>query len=232
MAVRVLQQAAAEHLADLAYLVTRLTADPQATKFTPGVEAAFAGLQAQLEDWNRHRHAVQEVQTGLRDAKETLGNAVRTAQNVILDDRGYDRSSPSFVTYFPHGLVAITRASYADQSAAVRCLARQCAQDVSPIVQDQAGLLQAAADKMDTAFARRSDALVAESASCGRLQVQKLRAIYISRLVGHRMAELYPDEQERVRSYFRPIIRRRRPAGPTAGKPTPETAAVTTAEHL
>jgi hypothetical protein len=209
MDITVLQQPATHHLADLAYLVTRLTADPRAARFAPGVEAASAGLQAQLEDWSRDRQVVQETQREATNARETLGKALRTARDVILDDRGYDWSFPSLVAYFPHGPATVTRGSYIDQSVAARCLARQCAQDLSPMVRDQAGLLQAAVDRMDTAAARRSEALVAESASCGQLHVQKLRAIFTCSRVGYQLAELYPDERDRVRSYFRPIRHRR-----------------------
>jgi hypothetical protein len=44
MALRVIPQAAAEHLADLAYLTTCLKADPQTAELAPNVEAASARL--------------------------------------------------------------------------------------------------------------------------------------------------------------------------------------------
>jgi hypothetical protein len=224
MAVRILQQAAAEHLKDLAYLVTCLKADPQAAEFAPNVEAAAVALQAQSEDWQLHRHAAQEARTGIRIAGESISNVVRTAQHVILGDLRHNRRSPTFLTYFPFGLLAFTRTSRVDQLTAVRTLARQCTQDPSPKIREQAGLLHAAADQMSSAFARRSEALVAETASCGRLQVQKLQAIETCRRAGYRLAELYPNEWDRVRSYFRPIYHRPRSAMPAAGKPTPQPA--------
>lgn len=65
---------------------------------------------------------------------------------------------------------------------------------------------------------------MAEAASFGLLQVEKLAAIETSRRVGHRLAELYPSERDRVRSYFRRMYRRARRATPTAVEPTAETA--------
>jgi hypothetical protein len=142
--------------------------------------------------------------------------------------RRSNRFTFEFLTYFPRGLVAITRASYQDQWTAVRSLAQRCAQDPSPKVQEQAGLLEAAADQTDAAFARRADALVAESASYGQLQVHTLQTIDTCRRVGYRLAELYPNEPDRVRSYFRKTYRRPRPTAPAAGEPTPETQAAAT----
>jgi hypothetical protein len=106
----------------------------------------------------------------------------------------------------------------------VRSLVLRCAQDSSPKVQEQAGLLQAAADRMDAAFVRRAEAVVTEAVAFGQLQVEKLAAIETCRRAGHRLAELYPYERDRVRSYFRRIHRRPRPAVPTAGESAPETA--------
>mgnify|MGYP001209273888 CR=1 FL=1 len=224
MAVRGLEQGAAEHLKDLAYLVTCLKADPQAAEFAPNAEAAAVALQAQSEDWQLHRHGAQETRTGIRIAGESISNVVRTAQHVILDDLRHNRRTPTFLTYFPLGLLAFTRTSHVDQLTAVRTLARQCTQDPSPKIREQGGLLHAAADQMNSAFARRSEALVAATASYGRLQVQKLQAIETCRRVGYRLAELYPNEWVRVRSYFRPIYHRPRSATPAAGKPAPQTA--------
>jgi hypothetical protein len=223
MAVRALRSAPAEHLEDLAYLIAHLKADPQATAFAPDLEAASLALKTQVEDWSSKRHTVKETQTGLGNVEETLANVVRTAQDVILDDLRHNHRSPRFLTYFPRGLVAITRASYQDQLTAVRTLAQRCGQDPSPKVQEQAGLLEAAAGQMDAAFARRAEALVAESAAYGQLQVQKLATIDTCRRVGYRLAELYPNEPDRVRSYFRKTYRQTRPTAPTAGEPTPET---------
>ena len=223
MAVRALRSAPAEHLGDLAYLMANLKADPRAAEFAPNLEAASEGLRTQTEDWSSKHHTVRETQTGLGIVDETLLNIVRTAHDVILDDLRHNRRAPRFLTYFPRGLVAITRASYQDQLTAVRSLAQRCAQDPSPKIQEQAGLLQAAVDQMDAAFARRAEALAAESSAYGQLQVQKLAAIETCRRVGYRLAELYPDERDRVRSYFRKTYRRPRPTTPTAGEPTPET---------
>jgi hypothetical protein len=148
---------------------------------------------------------------------------------VILDDLGYNRRSPRFLTYFPRGLAAFTRAPGLDQSTAVRALAQRCTQDSSPKVQEQGGLLQAAADRMDAAFARRAEALVAESASFGQLQVQKLATIETCLRAGYCLAELYLHERDRVRSYFRKTYRRPRPTAVTAGEATPEIATAASA---
>ena len=210
MAVRATDYAAAEHLDDLAHLAACLKADPQATALVPDVEAGFVALRTQSEEWDLNRHVVQETQKGLGNVSESLCNVVRAAHAMILDDLGYNRRSPRFLTYFPRGLVAYTRASYLDQLTAVRSLALRCAQDPNPRIQDQAGRLQAAADQMDAAFARRARALVAEAASFGQLQVEKLATVETCRRVGHRLTELYPYQRDRVRSYFRRIYRRPR----------------------
>jgi hypothetical protein len=193
------------------------------------VEAVSVALRTQSEEWNLHRHGVQETQRGLTHVSEALCNVVRAAHAVILDDLGYNRRSPRFLTYFPRGLVAFTRAPYLDQLTAVRSLAQRCVQDSSPRVREQSGLLHAVADRMDAAFARRAEALVAESASFGQLQVEKLAAIETCLRAGYRLAELYPHERDRVRSYFRKTYRRARPTAVTVGESTPEIATAASA---
>ena len=210
MALRVIPQAAAEHLEDLAYLTTCLKADPQTAEFVPNVEAVSTRLRAMSMDWNVHRHAVREMQMGLRRARHALGNVVRAAQFAILDDVRHHRSDPRYLTYFPRGLAAFTRSSYVDQLAAVRNLARQCTRDPNPKIREQAGLVHAATDRMVAAFTRLSDAQVVESEACGRLQAEKIQAVRTCRSIGHRLEDLYPDEPARARSYFRPICYRRR----------------------
>lgn len=230
MAIREVRSASAEHVEDMSYLVTRLQADPRAAVFAPQVKTDSAALQARNEDWNLHRHAVQEARSGVRSANESLTFVVRSVHGTILENLRHNRRSPAYLTYFPFGLTAFTRTSHEDQVTAVRALARQCAQDPSPKTREGAGLLHAAADEMVAALARRGEALVAESASYGRLQVEKLQAIQTCRRVGHRLAELYPGEWDRVRSYFRKTYRRSRAISPCPGGPAPEmaTAAITT----
>ena len=129
----------------------------------PDLEATSGALKTQTEDWTTKHFAVRETQNGLGIADENLINVVRTAHAVILDDVRHNHRSPRFLTYFPRGLVAFTRASYLDQLTAVRSLAQRCAQDPSPKVQEQAGLLEAAADQMDAAFAPRFSLFVVSS---------------------------------------------------------------------
>ncbi len=92
----------------------------------------------------------------------------------------------------------------------MQSLAERCAQDPSPRVRNQAGLLRAAAEQMQAAYERRADARVAETTSYGLLQVQKLQAIETCLRTGYRLAELYPHERDRVRSYFRLVHHRPR----------------------
>ncbi len=124
--------------------------------------------------------------------------------------------------------MAVIRSSYAYQLTAVRSLAEHGRKDPSPKIQEQAVLLQAAADQMDAALTRRAQALVAESAGYGQVQVQKLQVIDTCRRVSYRLAELYPDQRDRVRSYFRQVYRRPRPAAPTEEEPTPAAEAAVT----
>jgi hypothetical protein len=210
MAVRALRYASGAHLEDMAYLIAHLKADPQAAELASNVEVSAAALKTQTETWSSNRHAVEEAQTRLENVDENLHDVVRTARDVILQDVHHSRRSPKFLTYFPRGLAAIFRTPYADQLRVVRSLAERCAQDPSPKIQDQVGLLTAAADQMHAAYEQRLDALVAESASYGQLQVQKIESIRMRRRVGHRLAELYPDDRDRVRSCFRLVYRRRR----------------------
>ena len=219
MVLRPLHHAPRGHLEDLAYLVAHLKADPQAADLAPNAEAASEALKARSEDWNTKHHGVVEAQAGLENAAEVLHEVVRTARDVILKGLKHNRSAPKFVTYFPRGLAAVTRAPYLDQLIAVRSVAERCAQEPNPEVREQASVLRAAADAMDAAFARRSKARAAESASYGQLQVQKLQAIDTCRRAGHRLTELYPEERDRVRSFFRQPRRKQRATEPRAAEP-------------
>jgi hypothetical protein len=207
----------------MAYLIAHLKADPQAAELASNVEASAAALKTQTETWNSDRHTVEEAQTRLENVTEDLHDVVRVARNAILEDVHHSRRSPKFLTYFPRGLAAIFRAPYADQLRAVRSLAERCAQDPSPKIQDQAGLLQVAADRMHAAYETRLDALVAESTSYGQLQVQKIQSIHTCRETGYRLAGLYPDDRDRVRSCFRLVYRRRRARELAEEGPTPGT---------
>jgi hypothetical protein len=221
MAVRALRYAPEGHLEDMNYLIAHLMADPQAADIALGVEAASAALKTQSEDWNLKRRAVEEAQTGLTNVEEALRNVVRAAHNVILNDVGHTRRSSKFLTYFPRGLSPFVSVSYVDGLRAARSLADLCTQDTSPKIQEQAALLQAAADQMSSAYERRAAAQVAETVSYSRLQVQKLLAIDACRSAGYRLSELYPNNRDRVGTYFRRVYRRPRPAVPGAGEPTP-----------
>ena len=143
MAIREVRSASAEHVEDMSYLVTRLQADPRAAVFAPQVKTDSAALQARNEDWNLHRHAVQEARSGVRSANESLTFVVRSVHGTILENLRHNRRSPAYLTYFPFGLTAFTRTSHEDQVTAVRALARQCAQDPSPKTREGAGLLHA-----------------------------------------------------------------------------------------
>jgi hypothetical protein len=225
MAVRALSFAPGVHLEDMAVLIAHLRADPQAAGLVPEVEASAAELKTKKENWDTRRHAVKQAKSAAANIDETLHSAVRLAHLVILDDVRNNRRSPTFLTYFPRGLVGIFTAPYADELQVVRSLAELCAQDPGPKIREQAGLLGVAADPMSAALDRRTAALLAESVAYGQLQVGKIRAIETCRLVGHRLTEMYPGEQGRVRSYFRPIHRRARSTTPASGAPAPATEA-------
>jgi hypothetical protein len=214
MQVRTIRSASAEHLEDLAYLTAHLKADPRAFEIASDVEAESATLKNQIEDWSSKRHAVQETQTGLGIMTETLRNAVRHAHDVILDDLRRNRRSPKFLTYFPRGLEAFNKASYLELVTDVRSLVQRCAQDPSSRVQEQGTLLQAALDQMDAAFDHRAQAQADEGAAYGQLQVQKLQSIEACRRAAFHLAVIYPNEHDRVRSYFRRVTRRPRPTAP------------------
>jgi hypothetical protein len=109
-------------------------------------------------------------------------------------------------------LIANLRAPFTDQLVSVRSIAQGCAQDPSPKIREQAGTLQAAADRMQAAFHRRALALAAESACSGQLQEQKIQTVETCQRISNRLSELYPNQWNRVRSYFR---RPRRGARPT-----------------
>lgn len=227
MQARSMRSVPTEHLEDLAYLTAQLKADPKATAIVSDVEAESATLQTQIQDWDSKRHAVRETQTGLGNLTATLRNAVRHAHNEILDELEHDRRAPKFLTYFPRGVMAFTKASYLDLVTDVRSLIQRCAQDASPRIQEQATALQVAVDQMDAAFARRAEAHANEGAAYGQLQVQKLQSIEACRRAGNRLAELYPNQQDRVRSYFRRVVRRPRATAPTEEETAPATGTTT-----
>lgn len=217
MAVRAVRYASTSHLEDMAHLIAHLRADPGAADLASDVEAAVDDMKARSEEWNGARHVVVEAQSTLENVEESLHNAVRNVRHAILEDVRHRRDSPKFLTYFPRGLAVLFKRPYAERLRAVRSLAERCAQDPSPKVQDQAGDLRAAAERMHAACERRDDALVAETTAYGQLQIQKLAAIDTCRRTGHRLAELYPREVDRVRSYFRLIERRAVPRARSVG---------------
>lgn len=219
MAVRSLRYGFREHQEDMNYLVANLKADPRAAELATAVEVSADSLRTQSENWDNQRHLVVETQVALRIVTESLHNAVRNARDAILKDVRHRRDSAKFLTYFPRGLAVLFKRPYAEQLRAVRSLAERCGQDPSPAVQGQASDLQAAAEEMHAAYERRDDALVAETTAYGQLQIQKLESIDTCRRTAHRLAELYPREGERVRSYFRLVEHRTRPRTMAAGKP-------------
>ena len=217
MHARTMRSAPTEHLEDLAYLTAHLKADPLAKEIASDMEAEFATLKRQIEEWSGKRHAVQETQTGLGNMTETLRNAVRHAHNVILDDLRHNRRAPKFLTYFPRGLGAFTKASYLDLVTDVRSLVKRCAQDPSQRIREQGTVLQAALDQTDAAFDHRAQAQADEGAAYGQLQVAKLQGIEACRRAAFHLAVIYPNEHDRVRSYFRRVARRPRLAAAEEG---------------
>ena len=225
MESRPLAHQAAHHLEDLAYLMSHLRADPQTASLATDVEPTYSSLNAQIEDWTTKAHDLEEAQTALENSDLVLDNAVRTARGVILTAVDHSRKSPRYVTYFPRGLTEVITAPFSDEVATVRSLAERCAQDPSPEVQAQSALLNTAATQLAAALQRRQDMVVAELTSYGLLQVQKLATIDTCRRVSYRLAELYPNDRARVRSYFRPVSKRTRPKT----LPTPAQVPVATA---
>ena len=223
MEARSLQAAPAEHLEDLGHLIANLRADPRTARLVPGVEMARATLAARSEDWRQKYNLVHETQSGMEHAEEDLHLVVRTCRDVILADVRHSRRAPKFQIYFPRGLRAVIRAPYTDQLVSVRAIAERCAQDPSPKIREQAGTLHAAADRMQAAFNRRAQALAAESASSGQVQEQKIQTVETCRRISNRLSELYPNQWNRVRSYFR---------RPRRGARQPEDAAAGTAPAL
>jgi hypothetical protein len=223
MRTRTIRSAPTEHLEDLAYLAAHLKADPLAQEIASDMEAESATLRDQIEDWSSKRHAVRETQTGLGNMNETLRNAVRHAHDVILDDLRRNRRSPKFLTYFPRGLGGFTKTSYLELVTDVRSLVQRCAQDPSARIQEQGTALQGALDQMDVAFARRAEAQANEGAAFGQIQVHKLRSIEACRRAAFHLGVIYPNEHDRVRSYFRRVNRRPRPTAPAEGEPASAT---------
>jgi hypothetical protein len=76
------------------------------------------------------------------------------------------------------------------------------------------------------AIARRRTA--DEGAAYGQLHVQKLQSIEACRRAAFHLAVIYPNEHDRVRSYFRRVTRRPRPAAPAEGEPASATGVTTT----
>ena len=225
MEARPLGYQAPQHLEDLAYLMSQLKADPQAVSLATDVEPTHSSLKTQIEDWNSKAHGLQEAQTSLENCDLVLDNVVRTARGVILTAVNHDRNSPRYVTFFPRGLTAVIDAPFADEVATVRSLAERCAQDASPEVQAQAEPLSTAAAQVASALERRQDAVVAELTSYGQLQVQKLTAIDTARRVSYRLAEIYPHDRARVRSFFRQVSKTSHPKTTAAPATVPAVAA-------
>jgi hypothetical protein len=228
MQARSMRSVPAEHLEDLAYLTAHLKADPLAKEIATDMEAESATLKAQIDDWSSKRHAVQETQTGLGNMTEALRNAARHAHDVILDDLRRNRRAPKFLTYFPRGLTAFGKATYLELVTDVRSLVQRCAQDPSARVQEQGTLLQAALDQMDAALDHRAQAQADEGAAYGQLQVQKNQSIEACRRAAFHLAVIYPNERDRVRSYFRKVTRRPRSTAPAEGEPASTTGTTLT----
>jgi hypothetical protein len=225
MTLRPLNYAAASHLEDVNYLVAHLKAEAKTANIVPGAEVAAAALKAQLDDWNDKRNTAVEAQSALANLDETVHIAVRNANQAILDDLERNRRSAKFLTYFPRGYAAICRAPYHDELRAVRSLAERCAQDTSPNIQAQAELLRAAAEVVNAAVERRDQALVAEDTSFGQLQIRKVQSIEACRSARHRLIELFPNDGERVRSFFRPVGRKGRTTPAAGTDPNAQTTA-------
>ena len=207
---RAISYAAREHLQDLDYAISHLEPDPVGAQFAPDAEAARAALETKMDDWTATDRALATAQAGLLIAEENLSNAARKARAGILDDVHYKRDARKIVTYLPHGLHAVTTVSFLEEVGAVRVLAAHCAQDPSPTVQALSGPLVTAADEAQAAYDRRRDALVAEGAAYGRLQVEKINATDALRQIAHRLLEVLGNDRDKVNSFFRPVARPRR----------------------
>ena len=117
--------------------------------------------------------------------------------------------------------------SYQDKLTIVRSIAETCTQESEPKILQQAELLRAAADPMDAAFRRRSEARVAELAAYGRLQTRKIEAMDTCRRIGFDLTGRFPFNHERVRTFFRVNYRQtstpapEEPAAPAAVETPP-----------
>jgi hypothetical protein len=194
---------ALEHLDDLEHLVARCRPDPKAAQCVAVAEAARDSLKAKVDDWTNQSYLAVEAQSAVVLAEENLNNMIRTARSVLLDDVGYKRRSTKLLTHMPRGLTAMFRLRLLDRLAVARALAEKCAQDPNAKVQAAAGSLSASVDEMMAALQRRQDATVAEDVAYGHLQAEKVNAINVCKHIAHTLEELYPEDPDRVRGYFR-----------------------------
>jgi hypothetical protein len=216
MLTRLITSSVREHLDDLAFTAARCRANPRTAELVPILEPVQASLRGRIDAWKAQKDALLQSQTALVQADEELDNALRSAQAVLLEDVGHVRRAPKLLTFLPRGITPIIAAPYLDKAAIVLAIAQRCARETSSRVQALSTTLTAAVEKVTAAYARRQAATISEMAAFGELQLQKLAAIHACHRVEHRLSEMFPDEPDRVRMYFR-LRWRPRPASRSSG---------------
>jgi hypothetical protein len=217
--------AAPEHLKDLDVLEVHLTSDPVTAELATPVVRVRGDLKTCHEDREAKGLQVSRASDVVLRTDEDLDNAVRIAYDVALADVAHNRRDPKVVMMFPRGTTGITRLPYLEEVMAVHVLAGQFAEDPSPKLQEQAAILNAAADRLVAVHTDRMNAMIAESSAFARLQISKANAIDTIDRVRRELQILFPHDRARVRTYFREVNHPKKDAGDSPSEPAaPPTA--------
>jgi hypothetical protein len=217
---RPLSYSAEEHLEDVGFHIARVKPDPQAAVVLPAAEAAYGGLKSRIEEWKTKQYAVTSAQNALVAADDLLDEVITATYHTILEDCHNDHHDPKFMLYFPRGLGAYTRVPYRDEVVADNGLADRCSRDASPKIQERAAVIRAETEKVAAAMRAREEALTAEAAAYGELQVQKLASVDTLRASSHQLSMIYSHQPDKVRAFFREFVH---PKPPVKEVPTTAT---------
>lgn len=203
MAIRDESTSSVELFRDARFHRRALLCDPQAMHLADGVklcESALAKAVAVVDEKEEEQVGTQAEATR---AEFVSDKRVRVAELELLAHVEKDRRHPDYVYVLSGGLSPLVALSGEEAERAVRAFVDRLATRVPALAEKHGPLLVSAAADSSAAHRRYREAVAATHAARGGEYLARLDLVQRLRRNEGALAELFPGDRGRVRSYFR-----------------------------
>ena len=218
MAIRNEDTATNEILKDARYHLATIKAHPNTRPLAAGTETAIIFLREKQTGTERAEDARVEQFALLHRADFEIDERTRTTELDALVIVNKDRNAIPYRACFPNGLVSILSLRGEEQARATRTLTAQLRENLQSVATKHASDLDQLATSVVDVERAWHEAERAAGAAFAEEVIARIGLVRQLQKNEGALAELFPGQRRRVRSFFRPT--RRRGAVTTDGSTT------------